>query len=104
MAALTDTEIAEALEQLPGWAYDGERISKSFKFETFMEAIAFMNRLAEAAEAADHHPDLENHYTEVIVAFRSWDAGGVTRRDLRMAAETDGAASSLGFTARPPVR
>ena len=68
MAALTEPEIVEALADLPGWTYDGERISKEFSFPTFMEAIAFIDRVAEAAEAADHHPDLENHYTKVIVA------------------------------------
>jgi 4a-hydroxytetrahydrobiopterin dehydratase len=93
MATLSEPEIAEALADRPGWAYDGERISKEFAFPTFMEAVAFINRVAEAAEAADHHPDLENHYTKVIVAFRSWDAGGVTKRDLRMAAATDAAAT-----------
>lgn len=92
MAALTETEIAEALADLPGWSYDGERISKEFKFKTFMEAIAFIDRIADAAEAADHHPDLENHYNKVIVALRSWDAGGVTKRDIRMAKATEAAA------------
>ena len=93
MAALTDAEIADALVALRGWTYDGERISKEFVFPTFMAAIAFISRVAEAAETADHHPDLESHYTKVVVAFRSWDAGGVTKRDLRMASETDRAAS-----------
>jgi 4a-hydroxytetrahydrobiopterin dehydratase len=92
VAALTETEIADALPDLPGWAYDGERISKEFSFPTFMQAIAFINRVAEAAEAADHHPDLENQHTKVIVAFRSWDVGGVTTRDLRMATRVEGLA------------
>jgi len=94
VAALTDAEIAEALADLPGWTYDNERITKEFAFPSFIEAISFINRVAEAAEAVDHHPDLESHYAKVIVSFRSWDAGGVTRRDLRMAAATEAAASS----------
>lgn len=94
MANLADADIQEALSELPGWTYDGKRISKEFGFPTFMEAIAFINRIAEAAESADHHPDLENHYTKVLVSFRSWDADGVTRRDLRMAAATEEAASA----------
>lgn len=89
MGKLTDAEIAEAMNSMPGWSFDGERISKEFKFKTFMEAIAFINRVAEAAEVADHHPDLENHYNKVIVAFRSWDAGGVTKRDIRMASAVE---------------
>jgi 4a-hydroxytetrahydrobiopterin dehydratase len=89
VAALTEAEIADALSDLPGWSYDGERICKEFGFRTFLEAIAFINRVAEAAEAADHHPDLENHYDKVLVAFRSWDAGGVTKRDIRMAHATE---------------
>jgi 4a-hydroxytetrahydrobiopterin dehydratase len=93
MAKLTDSEIAEGLEGLPGWSFDGERIAKEFEFPTFMEAIAFINRVADAAEAADHHPDLENHHTKVLVSFRSWDVGGVTTRDLRMAKATEAAKS-----------
>lgn len=92
MAKMTENEIAEALDGLPGWSFDGESISKEFTFPTFMEAIAFIDRIAKAAEAADHHPDLENHYTKVIVAFRSWDAGGVTKRDVRMAAAVEATA------------
>lgn len=94
MAKLTDADIEEALRELPGWTYDGNRITKEFAFQTFMEAIAFINRIAEASEAADHHPDLENHYTRVLVSFRSWDADGVTNRDLRMAGATEEAASA----------
>lgn len=85
MTTLSDSDMAEALASLPGWSFDGERISKEFKFATFMDAIGFINRIASEADAANHHPDLENHYDKVIVALRSWDAGGVTQRDVRLA-------------------
>lgn len=89
MALLNETEIADALGSLPGWEHDGERITKDYSFASFMDAIGFINRIAAAADAADHHPDLENHYTKVKVSLRSWDAGGVTRRDVRLAAQIE---------------
>ena len=86
MAKLSEEEIREALaEHLPGWRLGDGEILKNFKFGSFMEAIRFIDRLAEKAEAADHHPDLENHYNRVAVSLTSHDAGGVTRADLELA-------------------
>ena len=57
--AMSKAEIEAALVPLPGWKRDDDEIERKFKFAGFKEAMAFVNRVAEAAEAADHHPDIE---------------------------------------------
>ncbi|HEX9375446.1 MAG TPA: 4a-hydroxytetrahydrobiopterin dehydratase [Actinomycetota bacterium] len=85
MAALSDDEVRGALEDLPGWRYERGEIFKQYRFPTFMEAIAFIDRLADAAEELNHHPDLENHYNRVRVALHTWDENSVTSRDIELA-------------------
>jgi 4a-hydroxytetrahydrobiopterin dehydratase len=82
---LTDSEIRSALEDLPGWKQSGKAIERSFKFPDFIAAMAFVNRIADAAEKANHHPDIVIHYNQVTLSLWSHDSGGVTRRDLKMA-------------------
>ena len=83
---LTENEIREALNGLPGWARSGKAIERVFKFPDFASAMVFVNRVAEAAEEADHHPDISIHYNQVILSLWSHDSGGVSKRDLKMAA------------------
>jgi 4a-hydroxytetrahydrobiopterin dehydratase len=86
MTALSDDEISEALRSgLPDWSYENGAIRKEYVFKGFRSAIAFVNRLAEKAEEAKHHPDLENHYNRVIVALHTWDEDGVTDKDVALA-------------------
>lgn len=89
-ARLSDDEIAAALRELPGWERRGDAISRTFAFPAFMDGIAFVNRVAEAAERADHHPDVDIRYTRVTCALSTHDAGGITRNDVRLAREIDG--------------
>jgi 4a-hydroxytetrahydrobiopterin dehydratase len=83
---LSDPEIQSALNDLPGWKHSGKTIEQTFKFADFIAAIAFVNRIAEAAERANHHPDIAIHYNQVTLSLWSHDSGGVTKRDLKMAA------------------
>ena len=83
---LTDSEITAALAALPGWTIAGKAIERVFKFPDFVGAMAFVNRIADAAEKANHHPDITIHYNEVTLSLWSHDSGGVTKRDLKMAA------------------
>jgi len=89
---LSDPEIAAKLTRLPAWKRAGDSIERTWRFETFLEAVAFMNRLFALAEEADHHPDVLNSWTKVRVRFTTHDAGGLTERDFRMAAKADGIA------------
>jgi len=92
MAALSDDEVRKALEELPGWRHERGEIFKQYKFPTFLEAIAFIDRLAEAAQDLNHHPDLENHYNRVRVGLHTWDENAVTDKDLALAHRIEAAA------------
>ena len=82
---LTNSEIDLALQNLPGWTRDGKGIARVFQFVNFLEAMEFVNKIAAAAEAANHHPDIAIDYNKVALTLVSHDAGGVTQRDIRMA-------------------
>ena len=82
---LSTSEIDQALEKLPGWRRQGKAIERVFQFGNFLEAMEFVNKIAVAAEAANHHPDIAISYNKVTLALVSHDSGGVTERDIRMA-------------------
>ncbi|HSM84771.1 MAG TPA: 4a-hydroxytetrahydrobiopterin dehydratase [Candidatus Limnocylindrales bacterium] len=85
MAVLNDSEIKQALQKLPGWRQNGKAIQRVFEFADFKAAMQFVNRIADAAEQANHHPDIDIRYNKVTMALVSHDSGGVTDRDVRMA-------------------
>jgi 4a-hydroxytetrahydrobiopterin dehydratase len=85
MALLTDTEIQEALTSLGGWQRNGIAIQRVFRFPDFKAAMLFVNKVAEKAEQANHHPDIDIRYNTITMALVSHDSGGVTQRDVRMA-------------------
>jgi 4a-hydroxytetrahydrobiopterin dehydratase len=96
MAGLSDEEIAAVLGDLPGWRYAKGEIFKQFQFDTFMDAIAFIDRIAERADELDHHPDLENHYNRVRVGLHTWAEDAVTEKDVTLAHHIEQVAQS-GF-------
>jgi 4a-hydroxytetrahydrobiopterin dehydratase len=59
-----------------------------------MDAIGFIDRIAVKADAADHHPDLENHYNRVRVALHTWSESAVTEKDFALAREIEGIATA----------
>lgn len=69
-------------------------IEKSFRFKDFSQAFAFMTRVAEAAEQANHHPDWSNSYNKVTIALSTHDAGGVTQKDIDLARAIETIAAS----------
>jgi 4a-hydroxytetrahydrobiopterin dehydratase len=97
VTALSPEAVKTALAggDLDGWSLDedGGQIVKEFTFRTFLEAVGFINRLAPAAEAANHHPDLENHYNRVRVALHTWSEHGITEKDLSLAREIEAASA-----------
>jgi 4a-hydroxytetrahydrobiopterin dehydratase len=95
MPTLSDNEIQQALQQLPKWQRSGKAIERVFEFPTFMDGISFVNRVAEAAEAANHHPDITINYNKVTMQLTSHDSGGVTQRDVKMAGRINDVASQL---------
>lgn len=91
IARLGETEIRVALAGLDGWvlAEDGAAIRRRLEFDDFKAAFAFMTRVALKAEAMDHHPDWSNVYGRVDITLTTHDAGGLTSRDLELAAYID---------------
>jgi 4a-hydroxytetrahydrobiopterin dehydratase len=85
MNPLSDVEIAQRLADLPGWERDGKQIRRTFGFDDFNGSMAFVNRVAQLAEAADHHPDIDIRYSKVTLTLSTHDAGGLTGRDFDLA-------------------
>jgi len=88
---LSDISIQRELGNLPGWSRRGEVITKTFQFRDFLTAIDFVVAVAKAADAADHHPDIDIRYTKVTLSLSTHDAGGITQSDLTLAQRLDDA-------------
>jgi 4a-hydroxytetrahydrobiopterin dehydratase len=84
-ALLSDIEIQRALASLPGWSKRSGAISKTFVMPTFPAGIAFVARIADAAEAVQHHPDIDIRYTKITIALSTHDSGGLTQKDIALA-------------------
>ena len=91
MALLSDAEIRERLQAVPEWAAEGGRaISRELTFTDFRAAVAFVDQVAELAEAANHHPDILLHgWNKVRLTLSTHSAGGLTQADFRLAGEID---------------
>jgi 4a-hydroxytetrahydrobiopterin dehydratase len=72
-----------------GWTETAEALERELVFESFPEAIAFVDRLAEVAETENHHPDIDIRFRRVTIRWSTHSAGGVTDRDRELAARTD---------------
>jgi 4a-hydroxytetrahydrobiopterin dehydratase len=86
---LADAEVQSFLKKWPGWAVEGGALKKTFAFADFRAAMAFVNRVADAAEAADHHPDIDIRYSKVTLGLMTHDAGGLTHLDTALAAQVE---------------
>lgn len=89
MAKLSGSDAQQRVKRLNGWALEGDAIRKQFTFANFVEAIAFVNRLAPQAEAADHHPDILIQYKRVTLTYSTHSEGGLTEKDFEGAALAD---------------
>ena len=86
---LSDLEIQRALGSLPGWSRKGDVLVKTFAWTTFAAGIDFVNRVAKAADAMNHHPDIDIRYTKITCSLSTHDAGGITQKDLELAGEIE---------------
>jgi 4a-hydroxytetrahydrobiopterin dehydratase len=89
MAKLSSAEITERLKATPDWRLGNGAIARSFSFSDFLAAMKFVNSVAEIAERAGHHPDIDVRYNKVTLALSSHDAGGITERDFSLAGEIE---------------
>ena len=92
VAKLNMQERESALAEISQWEWDVKRdaIARSFTFQDFSAAFAFMTRVALAAEHADHHPEWSNVYNKVYILLTTHDAGGLTQKDIGLAKVIDG--------------
>jgi 4a-hydroxytetrahydrobiopterin dehydratase len=88
---LTEAECGEALAGLPEWRLRDDKLAivRRFKLGDFSQAFAFMTRVALIAEKRDHHPEWSNVYNRVEITLTTHDAGGLSQRDIDMAAAID---------------
>lgn len=91
MALLDDADVRDRLDELDGWTRDGSTIRKTYTLDSFAEAIAFVNRIAEMAQRADHHPDIDIRYDRVGCALSTHSEGGLTAKDFDLAGKIDAA-------------
>ncbi|WP_067817074.1 4a-hydroxytetrahydrobiopterin dehydratase [Nocardia inohanensis] len=88
-ALLSEDEIAKALTELPEWTRTGDSISRTFEAPSFLAGIELVRRVAGAAEAANHHPDIDIRWRRVTFTLSTHDAGGLTALDAALAREID---------------
>ncbi|MGA3010183.1 MAG: 4a-hydroxytetrahydrobiopterin dehydratase [Terracidiphilus sp.] len=89
MHPLSKEEIASLLGALPGWQIEAGELTRTFKFDDFIAALAFVNRVGDQAEKAGHHPDIDIRYNRVRLGLVTHDAGGLTAKDFELATVAD---------------
>jgi 4a-hydroxytetrahydrobiopterin dehydratase len=89
MPALSTHQADALLSSLPAWHIEAGELVRTFKFEDFRAALRFVNQVAELAEEAGHHPDIDIRYNKVRLALVTHDAGGLTTKDFDLAGRTD---------------
>lgn len=92
---LGEDALSRAMTQLPEWSRDGSFIVRTVRCATFREAIRLVDAVADAAEAADHHPDIEIVWRRVTFRLTSKASGGLTERDIGMAQAIDALVAGL---------
>lgn len=89
VAALSAGEVDAGLARRPGWERVGDEIVRVYELESFRAVIGLVGRIADAAEAADHHPDLDIRYRRLRVALSTHSEGGISALDFVLAGEID---------------
>ena len=85
MQKLSDKELQQALSNLPNWTLKNGELVQERTFKDFVASMAFVNNIAQLAEAAGHHPDIDIRYNRVRLALVTHDAGGITQNDTALA-------------------
>ena len=85
MQKLTDQQLQQALSTLPNWTLKNGELVQERTFKDFVTAMSFVNDVAQPAEAAGHHPDIDIRYNRVRLGLVTHDAGGITQNDAALA-------------------
>ncbi len=100
---LDEAALSELLDSGAGWRRDGAALTKAFTLKGFKGAMAFANRVAEAANAANHHPDIHiEGYKTVRIVLTTHSAGGITDADIALARAIDAVAVPTSAGMPPP--
>jgi len=89
MAALSAAEVASLLISVPAWQVEKDELVRTFQFDDFRASMSFVNQVADLAEEAGHHPDIDIRYNKVRLGLVTHDAGGLTVKDFELAARAD---------------
>ncbi len=89
MGKVSEEEVIEKLKSLKGWKLEGKSISKKYELPSFLDAIRFVNKVADLAEAADHHPEIFINYRRVILKLSTHSEDGITQKDFDLAEKID---------------
>ncbi|HEX5032411.1 MAG TPA: 4a-hydroxytetrahydrobiopterin dehydratase [Candidatus Eisenbacteria bacterium] len=99
MNKLSEPEIREAIQELPGWVDQDGKLTKTFTHSSFPEAIVFVNAVAHIAELANHHPDIDVRYSNITLSLVTHDEGGITPRDVALARQVEAIRRKAGVPA-----
>jgi 4a-hydroxytetrahydrobiopterin dehydratase len=94
---LTVSEVQDAVAGLNGWSIEDGKLSRDFKFASFIEAFGFMASAAIEAEKMNHHPEWSNVYSKVSVQLVTHSANGITNLDVELAEKMNALASGAGI-------
>lgn len=93
---LSDIAIQRELGKLSGWSRKGDSLTKTFQFKEFLTGIDFVGGVAQAAETANHHPDIDIRYNKVTCTLSTHSENGITQKDLDLAAQIERVLESQG--------
>jgi 4a-hydroxytetrahydrobiopterin dehydratase len=86
---LSDIAIQRELGNLAGWSRRSDALTRTYQFRNFTQAMEFVNRVADLAESANHHPDIDIRYSKVTLTLSTHDVGGITSNDVALARSID---------------
>ena len=89
MPTLTTKQIKANLKATPNWSQRAKAICRTYKFDGFLNSIAFVNRIARKAQKINHHPDIDIRFDKVALTLSTHDEGGITEKDFSLAHQCD---------------
>ena len=89
LGKLSESQVEDELGKYPEWSEVNGQIQRTYQFDDFDASMAFVNRVAEYAEQAQHHPDILIRYNKVTLTVSTHDAGGITHKDFELAKHAD---------------
>jgi len=89
VSSIDANQLEQFIKENPSWSKNENTIRKNYEFENFIEAFGFISKVAILSEKMDHHPNLQNTYNKVTIELTTHDTGGISIKDLKLAAAID---------------